>query len=375
MSNLERGSALLALLALLLFGAVPARGQAKQPAGWAGGGGGAGTGADPPPSICDAIPGNLVQNCGFETGDFTNWTVVANNTPVCNAMTFGPAYGPNSGIYSACLGNVGTQGPLLGTVSQTITDIPGETYTLTFWLQSDGRLPNEFKVSYIPSFGPSTVLTDMVDMGLFPYRQFSFPGLIGTGSDTIKFEERDDPLYLNLDDVSFVGLGGSYALSYYSNANIGGAPHGTLQLVNDGNVSDIGPAGDLCASIYVFDNNENMEECCSCRITPNGFLQLTVDASLTSNPANSLILHRGVIKVVSSAPSLGGCDPTTANVHRGIRGWLTHIEKLIPGPPAFEQSTEDLKDSTLGVSEAGDLAEDCSVILSTGGGKGVCSCH
>ncbi len=25
-------------------------------------------------SVCDGVDGNLVQNCGFETGDFTSWT-------------------------------------------------------------------------------------------------------------------------------------------------------------------------------------------------------------------------------------------------------------------------------------------------------------
>src|SRR5262249_24883394 len=27
-----------------------------------------------PLAACDRVPGNLVRNCGFETGDFTNWT-------------------------------------------------------------------------------------------------------------------------------------------------------------------------------------------------------------------------------------------------------------------------------------------------------------
>jgi hypothetical protein len=252
-------------------------------------------------------------------------------------------------------------------VSQTITDIPGETYTLSFWLKSDGGTSNEFRVRY-----NGTVLTDMVNMSAFGYTQFSFPGLIGTGSDTIEFGERDDPGYLNLDDVSFVGMGGNYALSYFANAHTAGASDGTLRLVNDGNVSDASPAGDLCAAIYVFDDNENQQECCSCRVTPNGYLSLSINSNLTANNAPNKTLHRGVIKILSSAPSGGVCDPTTTNIHRGIRGWLTHIEKAGTG---FLHSTEDLKDSSLSLSEAGDLAEDCSLIRSAGKGvTGVCSC-
>ena len=30
------------------------------------------------PSICDSIAGNLVANCGFETGTFSSWTQSGN---------------------------------------------------------------------------------------------------------------------------------------------------------------------------------------------------------------------------------------------------------------------------------------------------------
>ena len=32
-------------------------------------------------SICDAVSGNLVANCGFETGDFTGWILSGNDVP------------------------------------------------------------------------------------------------------------------------------------------------------------------------------------------------------------------------------------------------------------------------------------------------------
>ena len=44
----------------------------------------------------------------------------------------------------------------------------------------------------------------------------------------------------------------AFLLTYFSNAHKVGAPDGTLRLTNDGNVSGYFPAGDLCASIYVF---------------------------------------------------------------------------------------------------------------------------
>src|SRR6202011_6397465 len=118
-----------------------------------------------------------------------------------------------------------------------------------------------------------------------------------------------------------------YALSYFSNAHTTGAPDGVLRLVNDGFVSDASPAGDLCASIYVFDSQEEMNECCSCKITPNGILSLSVNKNLTSNTLTGVLPARGVIKDVSSTPVAGKCDATAQTQQQGIRGWITHPQK------------------------------------------------
>jgi hypothetical protein len=166
-----------------------------------------------------------------------------------------------------------------------------------------------------------------------------------------------------------------FALGYYSNANGGSSPagpDGTLRLVNDGNNDDASPAGDLCASIYVFDTQEELQECCSCKITPNGYLALGVNTQLTANPLTGKKLTRGVIKVVSSHTNKwGACDATIVNHDVGIRGWLTHIEKV---GTTFQISVEDLKDSTIGDNEDKDLAEDCMVAMELGSGQGKCSC-
>ncbi len=160
----------------------------------------------------------------------------------------------------------------------------------------------------------------------------------------------------------------NYALGYFTYAHIPGAPDGTLRLVNDGYNGDASPAGDICASIYVFDNHEEFQECCSCRVTPNGYLALGVNGNLTSNTITARPPQRGVIKVVSSAPP---CDATADRQAFGIRGWLTHIEKV---GTAFQVSVEDLKDSSLGWDEEKDLAEDCLVGIELGSGFGTCSC-
>lgn len=134
---------------------------------------------------------NLITNGGFETGDFTGYTVIAGATGVSAAGGPG-SYNPNSGTYYAYLGNVGG----LGTISQTVTDTAGQEYALSYFLASNGTSPNEFQTSV-----DGTVLDDLVNIGIQGYTEYSFT-FTGTGSDTIMFGERNDPNYLALDDVS-----------------------------------------------------------------------------------------------------------------------------------------------------------------------------
>lgn len=167
-----------------------------------------------------------------------------------------------------------------------------------------------------------------------------------------------------------------YSLSYFTNAHTGGAPDTVLRLINDGNVSDSSPAGDLCASIYVFDSTEELQQCCSCRITPNGVLSLSVNHSLTQQSVTGRILNRGVVKVVSSSPAAGQCNAAVAAPQRGIRGWLSHIQRGAAGNPTepYFITEEQLSESTFGSAEKADLAEDCGAIALIQVVDPLCSC-
>jgi hypothetical protein len=166
--------------------------------------------------------------------------------------------------------------------------------------------------------------------------------------------------------------GRAYSVDYYTNANTPGAPDATVRFINDGTLGDASPTGDLCAAIYVFDDAEQMQECCSCKITPNGYLALGVNPNLTSNnPPKTL--HRGVIKVISSTPSpaAGLCDATSISKQPGIQGWMSHLQKTNPG---FQFTEGELQDASLDAAELADLQEDCVVITQSNGITGMCSC-
>ena len=68
---------------------------------------------------CTAVAGNLVTNCGFETGNFSGWSVQADGTYVVTPGFDG--FPANSGNYFAALGSDSNTAPF-GTLSQAIAD-------------------------------------------------------------------------------------------------------------------------------------------------------------------------------------------------------------------------------------------------------------
>src|SRR4051812_33237547 len=75
-----------------------------------------------------------------------------------------------------------------------------------------------------------------------------------------------------------------YMIDYFSNnPGPGGLADQQIRLVNFAAFGTplTSPVGDVCANVYVFDANQEMIACCSCRITPNGLLTLSVAGGLT----------------------------------------------------------------------------------------------
>jgi hypothetical protein len=156
-----------------------------------------------------------------------------------------------------------------------------------------------------------------------------------------------------------------FKVDYFSNANTAGAPDGTVRITNPGTA-----AGNVCASIFVFDPYQEMSECCSCLVTPDGLRTLSVNTDLTKNPLTGVVLSTGVIKIVSTIPVAGACPlPTVVNSTPAIRAWVTHIQN---GTYAITET--NATDATLSINEVTTLQRDCTAIKLDGSGHGVCSC-
>jgi hypothetical protein len=154
-------------------------------------------------------------------------------------------------------------------------------------------------------------------------------------------------------------------VDYFSNANTGGAPDATVRLDNPGT-----SGGNICAAIYVFDAAQEMSECCSCLLTPDGLRTLSVNGDLTSNPLTGVTLNTGVIKLVSTVDN-GACPayPYSITPTPALRGWVTHIENN-----TFALTETNAADATLSSNEVNRLQAQCKAIWLDGSGKGKCSC-
>jgi carbohydrate binding protein with CBM4/9 domain/PEP-CTERM motif-containing protein len=141
------------------------------------------------PSLCDSISGNLVTNCGFETGDFSGWTTGGNFEDT--TVTAGSAHTGNFGVDE---GPVGSD----GTLSQLLTTVPG-TYEVSAWFQSVGENPNDFNVTFNGVEG-----INLVNTLPFGYTEFSFLVTSTGGPASLVLGFRNDPSFDQFDDISVV---------------------------------------------------------------------------------------------------------------------------------------------------------------------------
>ena len=167
-----------------------------------------------------------------------------------------------------------------------------------------------------------------------------------------------------------------YKLNYFANntqlPGQGVPPDQTVRISNPGLTY-----GNLCAMIYVFDNDQQLSECCGCVETHNGLRTLSVRANLTSNPLTGVLSTNGVIKIVSAAVNNSPCDPTSNVTPKpNLRAWGTHTQNLVVNGrlASFPITETEFSDSTLGATELANLQAQCAFIGILGSGHGICTC-
>lgn len=142
---------------------------------------------------------NLVTNGGFETGNFTGWTValagsgtlldVANNVP--HTGSFYARFGATAGLPD--------------TISQSVATVTGATYAVDYWLRNSANGgPNLFEFNWDGGAAEQS----LVDEASFGYTNFSYSLVATSAVTTVSFASFNGPSYYRLDDVTVAFVSG-----------------------------------------------------------------------------------------------------------------------------------------------------------------------
>jgi hypothetical protein len=155
--------------------------------------------------------------------------------------------------------------------------------------------------------------------------------------------------------------------------------------------------GAICANVYAFTPDEQMVSCCSCPVTPNGLVSLSVKTDLVSNTLTPAVPTAVVIKLLATAPVGGSCNNsaaavTTATLVPGMLAWGTTLHAA-PAPVTtgtvaaavinysvsetpFSPATLSTAGTGANIGELSRLGQLCNFIIANGSGFGVCrSCR
>lgn len=141
---------------------------------------------------------NYVENLGFETGDFTSWTVDGDPDA---ADISKEASNVHAGSYAL---HYWKGEPFAFTLSQTVTDLPNGTYSLSAWIHGGG---GEKTLQLVVSdYGGDPLTVDIVNTGWLAWNTPTIPEIIITeGKCTLGLNVVSDAgSWAFFDDVSLV---------------------------------------------------------------------------------------------------------------------------------------------------------------------------
>jgi hypothetical protein len=150
---------------------------------------------------------SLVLNGGFETGDFSDWTLVGNTTSdgdVYNGVqsSSDDSSVVHSGNYGAFLGD--TQ---LATLSQTLATVPGQAYLLSFWLDNSSRGDGQrFLVNWIVNSGSTNTLYHLSNPPVLSWTNLQFIVFASSAASILQFGAENDSNGFGLDDISVTAI-------------------------------------------------------------------------------------------------------------------------------------------------------------------------
>lgn len=146
----------------------------------------------------------MVQDGGFEAGDFCYWNLsgglaaYTNNYVDDGTYTYYSAVG---GIYLAAFGQVST----LAYLSQPLPTRAGQIYLLSLWLENPySPTLNQFVVQWNTNAASANTIFNQANLGVFGWSNLQFVVTAASSLTTLQFGFRNDHDYFAVDNVSVI---------------------------------------------------------------------------------------------------------------------------------------------------------------------------
>jgi hypothetical protein len=176
-------------------------------------------------------------------------------------------------------------------------------------------------------------------------------------------------------------LDSPFQVRYASNLNIGDS---FINITNTGARgaglaagTSASVTGAICVNVYAFSPDEQMISCCSCPVTPNGLVSLSVKTDLATNTLTPAVPTSVVVKLLATAPVGGSCSSSAASpgpTSSGLAAWGTtlHANVIFANGGGYSQTETAFTPSTLSAGELNRLTQLCTFINANGSGYGIC---
>lgn len=147
-----------------------------------------------------------------------------------------------------------------------------------------------------------------------------------------------------------------------------------------------GPVGNLCINAYAFSPDEQLIACCSCLVTPNGLISLSVVNDLIYNTLTGIRPDSVVVKLLSTGAGANFTGNSCTNssalagttdfpVATGMLAWGTTIHAATGRAPVSFTETP-FSPATLSPTDQASITGRCAFMIGNGSSYGICrSCR
>jgi hypothetical protein len=143
------------------------------------------------------------------------------------------------------------------------------------------------------------------------------------------------------------------------------------------------PSGNICVNVYAFDAGEELIACCSCLVTPDQTVNLSVITDLTSKTLTGVIPTSVTVKLLATLAGTGGSGTSCTNsatavqapatvIVSGMAAWGTTLHAT-PTAGTYATTETAFTPATLSAGETASIGGRCASNVGNGSGFGICT--